>query len=232
MGDHENDSKWKMVQTVASEDATFPARLAVKLALPAHLIRCVRRRAGVELFPTRLAIGRPAILNVYRSAIKNCLALWTIRVRNPGGHQSAPASNSFRIDMGIFLADTRGGESPNQTTGGPAYHGPKRSRSEPTGCNHRTQAGNGEQAEAGEQPGASSNHSTYPRACAGSLSAIVNTVPISVHAVRRAHATGQRAVISSVPPVSVTRDDTDLRLRNACCLQVPNCLLRGAIVIE
>jgi hypothetical protein len=75
---------------VAAEDAaTVQTRLAIKLALPAHLLRGVGHRAGVELFPTRLAIGRPAILKTYGGAIENCLALWTIRVGNPGGYQSA-----------------------------------------------------------------------------------------------------------------------------------------------
>ena len=97
---------------VTSEEATAP-RSPVKFTLLANLIRGVGRRARIELFPARIAIGRPAFLNVDGSTTKNCLALCTVPVGNPRGHQSATASNSLGIDMRIFLADASCGESPN-----------------------------------------------------------------------------------------------------------------------
>ena len=67
----EHGSKGK---TVASADATAREGLAVELAFAAHLIWRIGHGSSVELFPTRLTIGRPALLNIYGSAIENCLA--------------------------------------------------------------------------------------------------------------------------------------------------------------
>ena len=61
-------------RTGASADATLREGLAVELAFASHLIGRIGRCGGIERFPTRLTIGRPALLDVYGSAIKNRLA--------------------------------------------------------------------------------------------------------------------------------------------------------------
>ena len=113
-------------------------------------------------------------------------------------HDGAAATKSFRIDIGVFLADARLRERTHDPAGETAGSGAGEGRCQPSGRDHGTDARNGHDAETSKKAGRAADGGANAGARSCPLCTVVLSVKIAVRVL--ASARTPRSIGVAVPP--------------------------------
>src|SRR3954454_16209504 len=177
--------------------------LAIKVAFRGHLLARVRRGVGIVARPSGLAISGATLANVDRRAIHDGFVLRTLSIGHARRYQSAAATDAFGVDLGIVLANAAFRQRADNAARGAASDRACSRCRKPSSRDDRTDAGNGQQAETGQQANAAAERSTDACALGSAFGSVVRAVIVTV------------MVFALVPALGIARHNADIVVREA-----------------
>ena len=115
--------------------------------------------SGSKAFQPSLRYSAPRAVGIDRLvAVEDRLDAAGVLVGHPRAHQGAAPADGFRVDLGVAMGDAGANQRAHQAARRGACGGADGGGGQPARGNDRPEAGNGEQAETGQQAGATADH--------------------------------------------------------------------------